>query len=94
MAQRHFLFLCVHPSGVIFEGNVVSLVLPTVEGEISVLAGHEAMVVELARGSLRYTDVSGDVHDMLLMPGALASMDPRRGVTVTLAANCPVPVTN
>lgn len=45
-----------------FEGEVVSVSLPGVEGVFEVLAGHEAFVSELRQGEIRVRTEGGEVQ--------------------------------
>ena len=46
----------------LFDGDVVSVSLPGVEGVFEVLAGHEAFVSELRPGKIRVTTEAGETH--------------------------------
>jgi F-type H+-transporting ATPase subunit epsilon len=56
-----FKFELVSPERILFSGDVVSVIVPSVEGEITVLAGHAPLVATLKAGIVfvQTTDSNG-----------------------------------
>ncbi len=53
MSTEHLLNLTIaHPSSILFTGSVYAVTLPTTEGEITVLANHEPIIIVLKKGTL------------------------------------------
>ena len=48
-------------NGVFFDGKAISLVLPCVDGETAILAGHEHMILAVYTGEMRIKDEKGNV---------------------------------
>jgi F-type H+-transporting ATPase subunit epsilon len=60
MAEATFKLEILTPSRREFEGNVVSLVVPGVEGSLGVLAHHAPLITPLAPGKLEVQPASGE----------------------------------
>lgn len=58
----------VTPEKIIFSDKVTEVYLPGADGEIGVLALHEALVTALAPGELRYS-INGEQFDMAIGSG-------------------------
>lgn len=60
MAQT-FKFELVSPERILFSGDVISVIVPSVEGEMTILAGHAPLVATLKAGIVfvRTTDNNG-----------------------------------
>lgn len=58
----------------LFEGEVVSVSLPGVEGVFEVLAGHEAFVSELRQGEIRVRTEGGDVQNFKIPERGIAEI--------------------
>lgn len=56
----------------LFDGEVLSVSLPGVEGMFEVLADHEAFVSELHQGDVRVTSADGVKHHYLIEDGGIA----------------------
>ncbi len=51
MSTNHLLKVTIaHPSKILFDGEVFSMTIPTTEGEITVLANHEPIIIGLKKG--------------------------------------------
>ena len=51
MSTEHLLNLTIaHPNSILFTGSVYAVTLPTTEGEITVLANHEPIIIVLKKG--------------------------------------------
>ena len=57
--MKSFLFAVLTARECAYEGEIVSLVLPTEDGLIGFLADREETVVEVVAGDLRLTDTDG-----------------------------------
>ena len=55
MADNLFLEI-VSPQGIIFEGNINQVTLPTINGAITVLPHHAALFTKLAEGEVEVTE--------------------------------------
>lgn len=63
MDQEESLYLrleLVAPAGLVFEGDVEMVVLPSVTGEVGILPRHAALVAQLSIGRLRALSAGGD----------------------------------
>lgn len=60
---------------VAYEGDVVSVSVPTVSGRITVLPHHEPIISALSPGLLSVTESSGTVHKYALGGGVLRVAD-------------------
>ena len=58
--MRSFPLAVLTPRERAFEGEILSLVLPTEDGEMGFLAGREQTVVEITAGDFRFTDAAGE----------------------------------
>lgn len=58
--MKPFSFRVLTPKACYFEGEILSLVLPTEEGSIGFLRGREDCVVSVSDGAFRYTLPSGE----------------------------------
>ena len=58
--MKSFLFRVLTPKACYFEGEILSLVLPTEEGSIGFLRGREDCVVSVSEGAFHYTLPSGE----------------------------------
>jgi len=59
--MANFKFELVSPERILFSGDVVSVIVPSIEGEITVLAGHAPLVATLKAGIVfvQTTDQNG-----------------------------------
>jgi F-type H+-transporting ATPase subunit epsilon len=64
-----FTFELVSPERVLFSGSVEAVVLPAVEGDMTVLAGHAPMMTALKTGFLVITDSPGNGKRVLIRGG-------------------------
>ena len=55
----------------VFDGEVVSLAVPGVEGDCVLLAHHEPFVSELREGSLHFVDAEGKRHQVPVSRGGI-----------------------
>ena len=75
-----FTFELVSPERVLFSGAVDAVVLPAVEGDMTVLAGHAPMMTALKTGFLVVTDTPGN-GKRILIRGGFADIN-QNGLTV------------
>ena len=64
-----FRFELVSPERILFSGDVVSVIVPSVEGEMTVLAGHAPLVATLKAGSTRVHVGANEVLEYATGPG-------------------------
>ncbi|MFH1873736.1 MAG: F0F1 ATP synthase subunit epsilon [Pseudomonadota bacterium] len=62
-SKKLFLTL-VYPEGQAFEGEVHSVTLPTVEGQITVLPGHTSLLTTLVKGKGYYKWIDDEGKEM------------------------------
>jgi F-type H+-transporting ATPase subunit epsilon len=62
----------VTPEARVYSETVDSVVIPTVEGEVGILAGHIPLVAQIGVGELRVT--KGGVTDFLVVGGGFAQV--------------------
>lgn len=68
MAEQKLLKLTIaRVDGPLFDGEVVSVNLPGVEGDMTVLADHEALISPLRAGTitLQKTDGTNESHEII-----------------------------
>ncbi|HNX91465.1 MAG TPA: F0F1 ATP synthase subunit epsilon [Candidatus Omnitrophota bacterium] len=61
MAASAFKLDILTPTGRFFSGDVVSLIVPAINGSLGVLADHAPLVACLKKGDISVTDPSGKV---------------------------------
>ena len=69
----------VRPDRLLYEGNVASLILATIDGELGVWPGHEPEIVALGDGHLRLSinQPNGEVSiQKVVISGGYAEIDP------------------
>ena len=52
----------VERTGPVFDGEVSSVVVPAVNGELGILPGHTPVLAVLQPGTVRYTTTDGEQH--------------------------------
>ncbi|WP_175868567.1 ATP synthase F1 subunit epsilon [Bartonella gabonensis] len=58
--EEHFLFELVSPEKIVFSEQVVSVVLPSVSGALTVMAQHAPLVASIVLGSVRVRTSAGE----------------------------------
>jgi F-type H+-transporting ATPase subunit epsilon len=71
-----FKFTILTPDKKIFSGNILQAVLPTKEGEITILAGHTPLVSVMSIGEVRLKTEGGDEQIFHLQGGVLKVGEP------------------
>lgn len=69
--EASYKFKVVTPDGVIFEGDVVSIVVPGVDGYLGVLAHHAPMVAAVDVGELSLRLPDGKIRHVAVSAGFL-----------------------
>jgi F-type H+-transporting ATPase subunit epsilon len=69
MFQKSFRLQVVTPEKIIFDGMLISLVLPAVDGLMGVLPNHAPIVAALATGPLTARTESGQTVQMFISDG-------------------------
>ena len=69
--EASYKFKVVAPDGVIFEGDVVSIVVPGVDGYLGVLAHHAPMVAAVDVGELALRLPDGKIRHVAVSAGFL-----------------------
>ena len=52
-----------------YQGPCLSLVIPTIDGQVGIMAGHQSMIFAVAPGELRYTTPDGEEHRAAVSEG-------------------------
>ncbi|TAK88903.1 ATP synthase F1 subunit epsilon [Patescibacteria group bacterium] len=74
----------ISPEGVLLDSEVYELVVPTVEGDVSIMPGHTSLVISLRPGVVHVTArKDSDEHDHFAVGGGLLRVD---GDTVEVSA--------
>ena len=72
MAEQRLLKLTIaRVDGPVFDGEVVSVAVPGVAGDMELLAGHEALISPLKAGEVRIKNSDGTTEAFSLMVGTL-----------------------
>ena len=72
MAEQKLLKLTVSKvDAPVFDGEVVSVHVPGVDGEMEILANHEALISPLKKGTLTIKKVDGAEESHLIESGTL-----------------------
>ncbi|WP_208435375.1 ATP synthase F1 subunit epsilon [Bartonella phoceensis] len=58
--EEHFLFELVSPEKIVFSEQVVSVVLPSASGALTIMAHHAPLVASIVLGSVRVRTSSGE----------------------------------
>ncbi|WP_273718704.1 MULTISPECIES: ATP synthase F1 subunit epsilon [Bartonella] len=58
--EEHFLFELVSPEKIVFSERVVSVVLPSASGSLTVMAHHAPLVASIVLGSVRVRTAAGE----------------------------------
>ena len=69
-----FKFELVSPERILFSGDVVSVIIPSTEGEMTVLAGHAPLVATLKAGIV-FVQTSGDNGKEFFVNGGLVEIN-------------------
>lgn len=67
--SKSYRLQIVTPERTVYEGDVVSLTLPALDGEMGVLANHAPMVTAVDMGPVKVVEADGDVIDMFVSDG-------------------------
>lgn len=78
-------FEIVTPVRAVYSGNAVSVILPSVQGEVEILPGHRAMLSLIQNGTVVVTEVGGAKQVFVVEPGYVETVDNK--VTL-LVAGC------
>ncbi len=68
MADTYF-FRIIASNGVFFEGKIKSVILPTIDGQIELLAHHEEMIIAVDIGSLKFRTPDDEWHRVIVGVG-------------------------
>ena len=66
----------------LFSGDIVSLTVPSAEGEMTLLAKHEPIIAKLKKGKIVFKDEKGDSQEFELEKGALEMSENTANVLV------------
>lgn len=72
MANLNLEIISIH--GVVFEGECNMAVVPSVEGDIGVMYGHESLIAKLREGQIMIFDDKQNVVKEIAVKGGLAEM--------------------
>lgn len=68
---KSFHLSIAHVAETVFDGEALSVTLPGEGGELTVLAGHEALVTPLRAGTIHYETASGEKGQVAIERGIL-----------------------
>ena len=72
MAEQRLLNLTIaRVDGPVFDGEVISVAVPGVAGDMELLAGHEALISPLRNGEIRIKMTNGTTEAFPLTAGTL-----------------------
>jgi F-type H+-transporting ATPase subunit epsilon len=72
MAEQKLLKLTIaHVDGPVFDGDVVSVVLPGAIGNMEILANHQPLISPLKKGSVRIKKTNGEIEIVAIEKGTL-----------------------
>lgn len=72
MAEQKLLKLTIaRVDGPVFDGDVISVAVPGVAGDMELLAGHEALISPLKAGEVRVKKSDGTIEAFSLTSGTL-----------------------
>ena len=67
--MANFHFDLVSPERLLYSGEVESVLVPSVEGEMTMLRDHAPVMAMLKPGVVRFTDGGGSKHDLFVRGG-------------------------
>lgn len=73
--MTEFTLHILEADGVFYDGNCISLVIPTTEGLYGIQAHHENMISALVTGTVKYTTPDGEEHYAAISKGMLKVED-------------------
>ena len=72
MAEQRLLKLTIaRVDGPVFDGEVISVAVPGMAGDMELLAGHEALISPLKKGEVRVKKADGTTETFALTQGTL-----------------------
>ncbi len=71
MANKTFNLTISRVDEPVFAGEAQSVTVPGVAGEMVILAEHEPLISPLKAGTVRYTDATGEAHEVATTGGTL-----------------------
>lgn len=80
--QKTFHTTIARVDEVVFDGEVTSVAIPGVEGDMEILAGHEALISPLRSGQIRVKPISGAAQSFDLASGTLEVSNNRANVLI------------
>ena len=80
--MANFKFELVSPERILFSGDVVSVIIPAIEGEMTVLAGHAPLVATLKAGIV-FVQTTNDNGKEFFVNGGLVEIN---GASTTILA--------
>ena len=69
MAEKNFKIEIVTPERIVLSKDIVSLVVPGVEGSLGILADHAPLMAELGIGEIQLRDSDGKIEHMATSGG-------------------------
>lgn len=83
MAEKQLLRLTVtRVDGPIFDGDVVAVSVPGIQGDMQILAGHEPLISPLRKGTLTIHKPDGAQESHMIASGTLEISDNHATVLV------------
>ena len=71
LSDRSFRLRVMSINGVFYDGDAQCLVLPCIDGEKAVLAGHEDMILAVYRGEMRIVTPEGETIPAVIGDGSV-----------------------
>ncbi len=74
----------ISPAGVIFHGECLMAVVPSITGEIGVMQGHEAFIATLAQGTVKIYNDRQEITKEIEVTGGFAEISDDKKLVVLL----------
>ena len=71
LSERIFRLRVMSINGIFYDGKATCIVLPCIDGETAILAGHEEMILAVYRGEMRITDPDGETIPAVIGDGSV-----------------------
>ena len=85
MAEQKLLKLTIsRVDGAVFSGDVVSVSVPGVLGDMQILAQHEALISPLKKGSVSYEQTDGSTRSITIDSGTIEISNTKKSVIYLL----------
>jgi len=82
--MAHLMLEIISPTGVLFKGDCAMATVPSVEGEMGLMYGHEAVVAALGEGQVKIFDDKQNVVKTFDVKSGFAEMQGTKKLLVLL----------